>query len=494
MRTPTPIHEIRELLGNPELRGPDDILVEEVVFDSRKVRPGCIFVAVTGTQVDGHLFIPQVLAAGVRAVVLERWPIRGKLPENVAFLKVPNSREALARLAAFSYGYPARELKLVGITGTNGKTTVAHLLHGLFQGLGYKAGLISTVTNKVGRIIHDATLTTPDPLTLNALLREMVDAGCAYAFMEVSSHAIDQRRIAGLDFVGGVFTNITHDHLDYHKTFKKYIATKKQFFDNLPAEAFALTNLDDRRGSVMVQNTRARVVTYALRNAADYRARILENTFEGLKLQLDGYEFHSPLVGAFNAYNLLAAYATARLLDQPPVETLSVLSALPTAEGRLQRLLHPKGKIIGIVDYAHSPDALEKVLKTLREILGRKGRVLTVVGCGGDRDKAKRPKMAAIAAKYSEQVFLTSDNPRSEDPAAILRDMESGLSTKVRKRVLTIADRREAIRAAAQMARRGDIVLVAGKGHEKYQEIKGQRLPFDDKAELMQAFREAAEE
>lgn len=469
-------------------KGQLDIEIQHLQFDSRKVKPGDAFVAIRGTQVDGHRFIPKAIQQGAAAVIAETLP--AEISETVAYIKAPDSAMALGEMANRYYGEPSAQLKLVGVTGTNGKTTTVTLLHELFLRLGYKAGLLSTVRNKIGHTPLDATHTTPDALAIHSLLREMVDAGCDYAFMEVSSHAAHQRRIAGLHFDGAVFTNITHDHLDYHKTFKAYIEAKKMFFDMLPDTAFALVNIDDRRGEVMLQNTKAKRYTYSLRAMANFRAKLLDNAVTGLHLLLDEQEVFSRLIGDFNAYNLLAVYSVAMLLEQDRMEALTALSELGAVEGRFETITLPGQSVVGIVDYAHTPDALEKVLHTVQELRRKYSRVITVVGCGGDRDSAKRPVMAKAACAFSDQVVLTSDNPRTEDPEAILADMWKGVPKDATRKVLTIVNRREAIRTAAALAQGTDIVLVAGKGHEKYQEINGERLPFDDKAELEAALQE----
>ncbi|MTB51301.1 UDP-N-acetylmuramoyl-L-alanyl-D-glutamate--2,6-diaminopimelate ligase [Lewinella sp. W8] len=465
--------------------------VSGLAFDSRKVASGDLFVAVPGTQVDGHDFIERAITAGAVAVVgqaLEAWEQEAKNNEDhPVMIRVASSATALAQLADTFYGSPSRDLKLVGVTGTNGKTTVTTLLHDLFTALGYRVGLLSTVEVRIGEEKVVATHTTPDALAINANLDAMREAGCDYVFMEVSSHAVDQDRIVGLRFRGGVFTNITHDHLDYHQTFRNYLNAKKAFFDGLPATAFALTNLDDKNGAVMLQNTSATKRGYSLRKLTDYRGRILENSPQGLQLEINGTELFTRLLGRFNAYNLVAAYGVAMELEQEHDEVLLAISRLSAAPGRLEHVTDPAGALTAIVDYAHTPDALRNVLETLRSLMGAEGRILCVVGAGGDRDRTKRPEMARIAATISDQVILTSDNPRSEDPEAILNDMEAGVDTALRPRTLRIADRRSAIRTAVQLARTGDLILVAGKGHETYQEIKGQRFPFDDKAELLQA-------
>ncbi len=456
-----------------------------IAFDSRQVTPECLFVAVKGLHNDGHAYIDKAVQNGALVVVVQDWP---ESPlAGVTCIQVADSAAALGRLASAFYGYPSRKLRLVGVTGTNGKTTTATLLHGLTLQLGYTCGLISTIENKIGDETLPSLYTTPDAVAINKLLAEMVEKGCSFAFMEVSSHAIDQRRVEGLEFAGAIFTNITHDHLDYHKTFDNYIRAKKGLFDGLSKAAFALVNVDDRRGMVMVQNTSAKIFRYGLRHMADFKARIVENTLEGLQLELDGVDFHARLVGEFNAYNLLAVYATAVLLGHDKIEVLTALSRMQAAEGRFDIISDPQRRITAVVDYAHTPDALEKVLQTLDQLRGASGRIITVTGCGGDRDKAKRPLMAKNACQWSQQVILTSDNPRSEKPEDILADMEKGVPAGAASKVLIISDRRQAIRTACTLAQPGDIILVAGKGHEKYQEIQGVKYPFDDKAELQKA-------
>ncbi len=462
--------------------GSVDVDISDLVFDSRKVRTGSLFFAIKGTQVDGHQYIAKAIDKGAIAIVCETLP-QDILP-NKSYLQVALVNEAMGQMASQFYGAPSTQLNLVGVTGTNGKTTTVTLLHDLFSGLGYKCGLLSTIQNKVGNAIIESQLTTPDVITINALLREMVDAGCDYAFMEVSSHAVDQRRIAGLVFKVAVFTNMSHDHLDYHKTFDAYIKAKKRFFDDLPKSADALINLDDKRGRVMVQNTKAKVQTYSMQRMADYRVRVLDNSLMGLHLMVDQQEVFTQFIGDFNAYNLLAAYAVASILEQDSSEVLQVMSQLRAAEGRFDYVKAKDQKTVGIVDYSHTPDALEKVLKTINAIRKQQEKIITVVGAGGDRDKAKRPKMAAIACNYSSEVILTSDNPRTEAPEAIIRDMEQGIPLEKQHRVLSITDRRQAIKTACRLAKPGDIILVAGKGHEKYQEINGVKYPFDDKAIL----------
>jgi UDP-N-acetylmuramoyl-L-alanyl-D-glutamate--2,6-diaminopimelate ligase len=454
--------------------------VAELCFDSRKVKAGCCFVAQVGVHSDGHDYIAAAVRQGAVAVVCQHLP--AELDKRVAYVVVENSDQALGIMAAGYYGHPSRQLRLIGITGTNGKTTTVTLLHRLFRQQGMHVGLLSTIVNKIDDTEIAATHTTPDALQLNSLLRQMVDAGCQYVFMEVSSHALVQHRVAGLTFAGGIFSNITHDHLDFHKTFANYIAAKKSFFDLLPADAFALTNADDRNGMVMVQNTRAKVHTYSLERMADYRCRVMEDTFVGLQLELNGHQVYSRLVGRFNAYNLTAIYATALLCGISEADTLRQLSTLSAAEGRFQYVVG-RG-ITAIVDYAHTPDALQNVLTTINAIRRPHQQLYTVVGCGGDRDKTKRPEMAKIACTLSDRLILTSDNPRTENPEAILDDMEAGLTDEQRGTVLRLTDRRSAIKTAVLMARQDDIILVAGKGHEKYQDIMGIKHHFDDVEEL----------
>lgn len=469
-----------------QVQSSTDIVINEIVFDSRKAGPNKVFVAVKGVQVDGHQFIPQALQAGISALVVETMP--ENVPDQVTVVQVANSAQALGLLASAFYEYPSQQLSLVGVTGTNGKTTTVTLLYDLFSGLGYKCGLLSTVENRIAGQVIASTHTTPDAVAINALLAQMVEAECEYAFMEVSSHAVDQGRIAGLDFKGAIFTNITHDHLDYHLTFDNYIRAKKGFFDQLSKQAFALVNIDDKRGMVMTQNTAASINRYSLRQMAEFRARIIENSLTGLHLDIDNQDFYGRLIGEFNAYNLLAVYATAVLLDQDKVEVLTQLSQLKAAEGRFDYVMDQKRQVTAIVDYAHTPDALEKVLETIQALRKGDSKVITVVGCGGDRDRTKRPTMAKVACQHSDQVILTSDNPRSEEPEAIIREMETGIPAAARKQVLSITDRKEAIRTACRLAQTGDVVLVAGKGHEKYQEIKGVKHPFDDKEILKEEF------
>ena len=469
---------VKSIYGNPDIR------IRQIDFDSRKVESGSLFVAVRGTQVDGHRFIEAAIQKGAAAIMAEEKP--NELPKEVVFIEVKNSSESLGRAACNFYGHPSKDIQLIGITGTNGKTTSVTLLHQLFSDLGYKTGLLSTVENKIGQAVLPSEFTTPDAVALNGLLREMVDAGCDFAFMEVSSHAIHQGRIAGIEYAGGVFTNLSHDHLNYHKTFKAYLETKKIFFDDLPANAFALTNLDDKRGGVMVQNTKARKKGYSLRTLTDFKAKILDNGLSGLHLELDGVEFFGRLIGEFNAYNLLAVYGTAILMGMDKLEVLTKLSQVQSAEGRFDYVVDAERKIVAIVDYAHTPDALEKVLKTIDDLKTGKEQVITVVGCGGDRDKTKRPIMAQVACERSNHIILTSDNPRTEDPEVILDEMEKGVPASATQKVLRISNRLQAIRTACRLAKNGDIILVAGKGHEKYQEINKVKHPFDDKKVLLE--------
>lgn len=463
------------------LTGKTHQTVNAITFDSRTVKPGTLFVAVKGTQTDGHHYIPQAIAAGACVLVCEEMP--EQQPEQLTFVQVEHAATALGIIASNFYGNPSAKLKLVGITGTNGKTTIATLLFQLFRRSGYNAGLISTVRNQINEAIIPSTHTTPDPISLNALLQQMTEKGCDYCFMEVSSHAVAQGRIAGLHFAGGVFSNITHDHLDFHRTFDNYLKAKKQFFDALPKSAFALSNADDRNGKVMLQNTKAHKKTYALKQMADFNAKIIENKFSGLHLMIDQTDVFFKMVGSFNAYNLLAAYATATLLEQDKLRVLTVLSNLTGAEGRFDYMVSRQG-IIGIVDYAHTPDAVQNVLSTIADIRKGTEQVITVIGCGGDRDRTKRPVMAGVACDWSDKVILTSDNPRTENPAAIITEMEKGVSPVNQRKTVSIVDRKEAIKTACHMAKSGDIILVAGKGHEKYQEINGVRHHFDDKEVL----------
>jgi UDP-N-acetylmuramoyl-L-alanyl-D-glutamate--2,6-diaminopimelate ligase len=469
-----------------ETKGKEAINISKIVFDSRKAEADCLFVAVVGTQVDGHTYIPQVIEHGATAILCETIPT--DLKDGVTYIKVDNTALALGLIASNFYDNPSQKLKLVGITGTNGKTTTATLLFDLFTKLGYKCGLISTVEYRIGDKIVPSTHTTPDQIALNSLMNDMINEGCDFAFMEVSSHAVHQNRVAGLHFVGGIFSNITHDHLDYHKTFDEYIKAKKKFFDDLPKDAFAVSNYDDKNGKVMLQNTKASKYGYALRKVADFKAKILENGLNGLHLDLDGNEFHARMIGEFNAYNLLSVYAAAVLLGEDKLEVLTILSNLKGAEGRFDYTHDLKRDIVGIVDYAHTPDALEKVLETIQHLRKKGQRIITLTGAGGDRDPAKRKFMGKIGATMSDILILTSDNPRTEDPLSILAQMKVEISTELMKKVLEIPDRRQAIKTAVAMSQRGDIILLAGKGHEKYQDINGVKHPFDDKEELVAAF------
>ncbi len=480
--------KLSDILKNISVKASHGDLEREingVQIDSRQVEEGNLFVAVKGTQADGHAYIPKALEKGAKAVLVCE-PIPTDTPEDVTFVQVDDTEEAAGRVATRFYGDPTSRLKLVGVTGTNGKTTIATVLYHMFRALGYKCGLCSTVCNYIDGREVPADHTTPDPVTLNRLLGEMADAGCEYAFMECSSHAIHQKRIAGLRFAGGIFTNLTRDHLDYHKTFENYRDAKKAFFDALPAGSFAITNADDRNGSVMVQNTAATVRTYSTRTAADFKGRILEESIEGMLLNVNGSEVSVRFVGRFNVSNLLAVYGAAVMLGEEPQEVLRVMSALRPVNGRFEAITSPKG-FSAIVDYAHTPDALENVLTAINEIV-RNGKVITVCGAGGNRDKGKRPLMAQEAAKRSDRVIITSDNPRFEEPQDIINDMLAGLDAEQMKKTIAITDRREAIRAAAMMAEKGDVILVAGKGHEPYQDVKGVKHHFDDHEEIRRAF------
>ncbi len=461
------------------LNGTTAIDVSGIQSDSRKIVAGNVFVAVKGVGVDGHLFIEKAIEKGATVVVYQTAP--ATFNNNVVYISVEESAVALGIMAANFYKNPSAQIKVVGVTGTNGKTTIATLLYKLFTSLGYKCGLLSTVNNIVGKTILEATHTTPDAVSLQALLRSMVDEGCEYAFMEVSSHAIHQHRIAGLQFAGGLFSNITHDHLDYHQTFDEYIRVKKMFFDGLAANAFAITNVDDKRGLVMLQNTQAKKYSYSIKTLADFKGKLIENNLTGLVLSVNDLETHFRLIGEFNAYNLLAVYGAAICLGQDKVEVLQHLSMLTGAEGRFDFSVSPKEQVITIVDYAHTPDALLNVLATIKKLKQGNEKVITVVGCGGDRDKTKRPVMATVACEHSDKVVFTSDNPRTEDAAQIIKDMEEGLPAAARRKYLAITDRREAIKTAVSLANPGDIVLIAGKGHEKYQDINGVKNHFDDK-------------
>jgi UDP-N-acetylmuramoyl-L-alanyl-D-glutamate--2,6-diaminopimelate ligase len=473
--------DVTQIIGNTE------IPITAIEFDSRKVGLGCLFVAVKGTLSDGHDFIDMAIEKGAKAIICENLPLEQS--KDLVYVQVNNSSLALGQVASSFYENPSSKLKLVGVTGTNGKTTTVTLLYNLVRKLGFKVGLLSTVRNYINDQIIDATHTTPDAVQMNQLMKQMVDSGCEYCFMEVSSHAIDQDRIAGLEFAGGLFTNITHDHLDYHKTFAEYIKVKKKFFDDLNPESFALINTDDKNGSVMVQNTKAKVSNYAVRSGANFKAKIIESHFEGSMLSIDNIDVWTYFVGRFNAYNVLSVYACAILLGFEKNEVLTALSEIKPVEGRFETLRSQNG-ITAIVDYAHTPDALLNVLNAINQIRNDDQELITVVGAGGDRDKTKRPEMAKIAAIESDKVILTSDNPRSEDPSVILEDMKVGVSTENKKKVLSIVDRKEGIRTACLLAKKGDIILIAGKGHETYQEINGVKNHFDDREVLKQIFNE----
>ncbi|MEZ5008367.1 MAG: UDP-N-acetylmuramoyl-L-alanyl-D-glutamate--2,6-diaminopimelate ligase [Chitinophagales bacterium] len=468
--------------------GNTDIDINKLQSNSKAVVPNDVFVAIVGGLADGHKYIDGAIQLGATAIVCEVMP--DQIIQGVTYVEVKNSREALALMADNYFDHPSSKLKLVGVTGTNGKTTTVTMLYNLFVKLGYQVGLLSTIVNKIGDKVIASTHTTPDPVSINELLSDMVLAGCDFAFMEVSSHAIHQNRIAGLTFTGGVFTNISRDHLDYHKDFKEYIFVKKAFFDQLPANAFALTNVDDKRGMVMVQNTKAKVQTYAVNSMADFKTKIIESSFSGLILEVNNVELYTRMVGKFNAYNIMAVFATAVLLGQDNIEVLAAISAIDGAEGRFEYIVSKRDNVIGVVDYAHTPDALKNVLQTIKDVRTGAEEVITLVGCGGDRDKGKRPMMARIASEYSDRVILTSDNPRSEVPSVILKEMKDGVPAHLTRKVMVVEDRREAIKVACTMAQKNDILLVAGKGHEKYQEIKGERFPFDDKKILAETFEE----
>jgi UDP-N-acetylmuramoyl-L-alanyl-D-glutamate--2,6-diaminopimelate ligase len=480
--------KLKELLKNVkplQVIGSDDVEITGVNIDSRRIAEGHLFVAMKGTQVDGHRFIPKAVGQGAKAVLCEDLP--EDRAEGVTYVQVASTEDAVGPVATLFYGDPSRRLKLVGVTGTNGKTTIATLLYNMFMKMGHKCGLLSTVCNYINGEAIPADHTTPDPIELNQLLGRMADEGCEYAFMECSSHAIAQKRIGGLKFEGGIFTNLTRDHLDYHKTFENYRNAKKAFFDMLPKGAFAITNADDKNGMYMVQNTKATVKTYSIKQMADFRAHIIECHFEGMYLDIDGHEVGVQFIGKFNVSNLLAVYGAARMLGKEPEDILVVMSTLHSVSGRLEPVHSPEG-FTAIVDYAHTPDALENVLNAIHEVLNGKGHVITVCGAGGNRDKGKRPLMAQEAVKQSDRVIITSDNPRFEEPQDIINDMLAGLNAQQMKKVVAIVDRKEAIRTACMMAQKGDVVLVAGKGHENYQEIKGVKHHFDDKEVLRDIF------
>jgi UDP-N-acetylmuramoyl-L-alanyl-D-glutamate--2,6-diaminopimelate ligase len=466
--------------------GSTDVDINDIQIDSRKVKQGAVFVAVKGAAADGHQFIDKAIASGAIAVVCETMP--AALIDNIVYVQAENSAAAAGYMAHNFFGQPSERMKIVGVTGTNGKTTIATLLYKLFTSLGYSCGLLSTVENMIGETVVPATHTTPDAVSLNQLLKQMADEGCTHAFMEVSSHAVHQHRITGLKFAGALFSNITHDHLDYHKTFDEYIRVKKSFFDSLPSSAFAISNADDKRGTVMLQNTVAKKYLYSLKTLADFKGKILENGLTGLLMTINDVEVHFRLIGEFNAYNLLAVYGAAISMGEDKQEVLTKLSVLTGAEGRFDYIVSAKEKVIAIVDYAHTPDALLNVLATIKKLKQGFEQVITVVGCGGDRDRTKRPVMAEAACEHSDRVIFTSDNPRTEDPEQIIKDMENGLPVAYKRKYLAITDRREAIKTAISLAKPQDIVLIAGKGHEKYQEIKGVKHHFDDKEEVNAVF------
>lgn len=483
------MYKLQDILYKANIRsvtGSTGIDIKEVQIDSRKVSEGSVFIAVKGVATDGHRFIDKAIENGAVAIVCESLP--AELKETFTYVQVENSAAAAGFIAHNFFGAPSEKLKLVGVTGTNGKTTIATLLYKLFTALGYKCGLLSTVENHIADSIVPATHTTPDAVSLNSLLKQMADAGCTHVFMEVSSHAIHQHRISALNFAGGLFSNITHEHLDYHQTFDEYIRVKKSFFDGLPSSSFAISNLDDKRGNVMLQNTTANKYYYSLKTLADFKGKILENSLTGLVMTMNDQEAHFRMIGEFNAYNLLAVFAAAICMGEDKHEVLRCLSILTGAEGRFDYMVSAKDKVIGIVDYAHTADALLNVLLTIGKLKKRNEQTITVVGCGGDRDKVKRPVMAEVACKHSDKVIFTSDNPRSEDPLQIIKEMEEGLGSAAKRKYISIADRKEAIKTAISLANAGDIVLIAGKGHEKYQEIKGVKIPFDDKEIVREMF------
>jgi len=480
---------LRDVLYKVSIRsitGSTDTQIHDVQIDSRKTKPGVLFVAVKGTTADGHQFIDRAVENGAAVIVYETAP--AQMSPGLVWVQVENSASAAGYIAHNFFGHPSEKMKVVGVTGTNGKTTIATLLFRLFSGLGCTCGLLSTVENHIGDTIVPATHTTPDAVSLNQLLKQMLDAGCTHVFMEVSSHAVHQNRTRGINFAGGVFSNITHDHLDYHKSFDEYIRVKKSFFDSLSSSSFAISNADDKRGGVMLQNTNAKKYFYSLKTLADFKGKIIENSLSGLVMTINDQEVHFRLIGEFNAYNLLAAYGVGICMGEDRHEVLRSLSMLTGAEGRFDYMVSPKEKVITIVDYAHTPDALLNVLATINKL--RKGfeKVITVVGCGGDRDKTKRPIMAEAACEHSDKAIFTSDNPRSEDPAQIIRDMEQGLPASAKRKYISIVDRREAIKTAISLANSDDIVLIAGKGHEEYQEIKGVKYHFDDKEIVREVF------
>lgn len=481
---------LQDVLYKVSLRsvaGSTSVEVTDIQIDSRKVKPGGVFVAVKGGVADGHQFIDKAIENGAAVIVYEDTQLAIH-HSQLTYVQVENSAVAAAYMASNFFGKPSEKIKLVGVTGTNGKTTIATLLYKLFTRLGYTCGLLSTVENQIGSTIVPATHTTPDAISLNALLKRMVDEGCTYVFMETSSHAIHQHRVTGLHYAGGIFSNITHDHLDYHQTFDEYIRVKKAFFDSLSSSAFAISNADDKRGTVMLQNTNAKKYYYSLKTVADFKGKILDNSLSGLMMTVNDIEVHFRLIGEFNAYNLLAVYGAAVCLGKDKMEVLTALSELTGAEGRFDYMVSAKEKVIAIVDYAHTPDALLNVLATIKKLKKGFEQVITVVGCGGDRDKTKRPIMAAAACEHSDKVVFTSDNPRSEDPAQIIKDMEEGLAVAYKRKYISITDRKEAIKTAISLAKPEDIILIAGKGHEKYQDIKGVKNHFDDKEMVKKMF------
>lgn len=480
---------LKDILYKVSIRsvhGDTGVTVNDLQMDSRKVHKGSVFIAIRGSNADGHLYIPVAVQQGAIAVICETLP--DNTNEDVTYIQVENTGAAAGYMSHNFYGQPSEKCRLIGVTGTNGKTTIATLLYKLFTAIGYQCGLMSTVQTHIGKQVIPSTHTTPDAIRVNELLKRMIEEGCTHVFMEVSSHALHQHRVTGLHFTGALFSNITHDHLDYHKSFDEYIRVKKSFFDGLPSGAFAISNLDDKRGMVMLQNTAAKKYYYTLRSAGDFKGKILENLLTGLVMMVNDQEVHFRMIGEFNAYNLLAVYGTAICMGEDKHEILRCLSILSGAEGRFDYVLSGKEKIIGIVDYAHTPDALLNVLSTLKKLRRGHEQIITVVGCGGDRDKSKRPVMGEVACKHSDKVIFTADNPRNEDPLDILQDMQVGLKTAFKRKLVSIADRRDAIKTAISLARHEDIVLVAGKGHEKYQEIKGVKYHFDDKEVLLNMF------
>lgn len=479
------LKELLQTAGKYEISGSDEIEINGIEIDSRKIKDGNAFIAIRGTQADGHDYISKAIELGAKAIICEKLP--EKTIESITYAVFSDTEDAVGKIATTFYGNPTEKLDLVGVTGTNGKTTIATLLYNMFRAFGYKAGLISTVCNYIDGEAIPTEHTTPDPITLNQLLGRMADEGCKYAFMEVSSHSVAQKRIGGLKFAGGIFTNLTRDHLDYHKTVENYLKAKKAFFDGLPKTAFALTNADDKNGMVMIQNTKAKVATYSLRTMADFKGKVLEDGFEGMLLDINNTEVNVQFIGRFNAYNLLAVYGAANLLGKKPEDILLQLSILRPVSGRFDSLRSPEG-YTAIVDYAHTPDALTNVLDAIHDVLKGRGKVITVVGAGGNRDKGKRPIMAKESVRQSDKVIITSDNPRFEEPQDIINDMLAGLNKDEMKKVVAITDRKEAIRTACMMASQGDVILIAGKGHENYQDIKGVKYHFDDKEIVREIF------